>query len=236
MAHAPLLRTNTAPLFSAASPNLGGNGTRNTMSVSSAPRTSQMSSSTAFMSTTSLTSLASSATLVSPPVNGQVVATSNIINQKADASRSLYQICVALKQRLFQVPGFEIHMQRLEQLESEDADGDPVEGLWQMFRSGYPLLTIYNALQPQVPLVVDDEKASDVKKSKIAAFKFIKACLGDLQIPAPECFVIVDLLGTDTTGFVKVRIYANVIFAGFLGLATLYNTILTLYYRRSRPW
>ncbi|CAK7204338.1 Guanine nucleotide exchange factor for Cdc42p [Sporothrix eucalyptigena] len=181
------------------------------MSVSGAPRSSQMSGTTAFMSTTSLTSLASQSTLASPPVSGQVVATSNIINQKADASRSLYQICVALKQRLAQVPGFEVHLQELEHLERDVTSGDPVEGLWQMFRSGLPLLTIYNALQPEVPLELaqNDMEASDMKRSKIATFKFIRACLSDLNIPAPECFVIADLIGTDTTGFVKVTTVVN---------------------------
>ena len=177
------------------------------MSGPNAPRSSQMSGSTAFMSTTSLSSLASQSTLASPPpISGQVVATSNIINQKADASRSLYQICVALKQRLAQVPGFEVHLKELEHLERDVTSGDPVEGLWQMFRSGLPLLTIYNALQPPEPLVLadNDMEASEMKRSKIATFKFIRACLSDLNIPAPECFVIADLIGTDTTGFVKV--------------------------------
>jgi len=54
-------------------------------------------------------------------------------------------------------------------------------------------------------LAQNDMEASDMKRAKIAAFKFIRACLSDLSIPAPECFVIADLIGTDTTGFVKVR-------------------------------
>lgn len=224
MAHAPLLRTNTAPLFSSTTPGANGSvPTRNTMSGVSggsgagAPRSSQMSGTTAFMSTTSLTSLASQTTLASPPVTGQVVATSNIINQKADASRSLYQICVALKQRLAQVPNFEVYLQELEHLERDVTSGDPVEGLWQMFRSGLPLLAIYNSLQPAEPLVLaqNDMEASDMKRAKIAAFKFIRACLSDLSIPAPECFVIADLIGTDTTGFVKVslQLYSIFLFA-----------------------
>ena len=31
--------------------------------------------------------------------SGTVIATNNIINQKADSSRSLYQICISLRQR-----------------------------------------------------------------------------------------------------------------------------------------
>ncbi len=203
MAHAPLLRTNTAPVFR--NPTDGLARLQNTMSMSGAPRASQLSGSTFYTSTTSLSSLATTSTAISPPTSGQVMATSNIINQKADASRSLYQICVSLKQRLGQVPGFEGYLQQLEQLEMDDSgEGGPVEALWQLFRIGHPLLAVYNVLQPEQLLVVDDEKAKDSKKSKIAIFKFIKACLGDLSMPATECFVINDLIGTDTTGFVKV--------------------------------
>lgn len=161
---------------------------------SSAPRTSQLSGSTAYAgSSTSLTSFNSDMTVVA---NGPVVATSNIINQKADASRSLYQICISLKQRLAQVPGFEQFLQHLDPT-------DPVDPLWNLLRSGYPLLVIYNTLQPAEPLTVDDPNASDSKKSKIAIFKFVQACMKELQVPPADSFVITDLMGTDTSGFVK---------------------------------
>lgn len=161
---------------------------------SSAPRTSQLSGSTAYAgSSTSLTSLNSDMTVVA---NGPVVATSNIINQKADASRSLYQICISLKQRLAQVPGFEQFLQHLDPT-------DPVDPLWNLLRSGYPLLVIYNTLRPAEPLTVDDPNASDSKKSKIAIFKFVQACMKELQVPPADSFVITDLMGTDTSGFVK---------------------------------
>jgi cell division control protein 24 len=201
MAHAPLLRTNTAPVFQAAAD--GATPRMNTMSMSSAPRASQLSGSTAFTSTTSLNSLASASTIA--PASGQVVATSNIINQKADASRSLFQICVSLKQRLALVPGFEGYLEQLSQLEMSDAvQGDPVEALWALFRTGHPLLTVYNSVQPETTLVVDDEKAKEDKKSKIAIFKFVRACVDNLGLPQTQSFVINDLTGTDTTGFVKV--------------------------------
>lgn len=129
--------------------------------------------------------------------SGNVVATSNIINQKADASRSLYQRCISLKHRLSQVPDFEPY---LEQLDPED----PVDALWRLLRTGFPLLTIYNSLQPATPLEINDDKASESKKSKIAIFKFVKACMDELKVPASESFVITDLMGNDTSGFVKV--------------------------------
>src|SRR5690349_3694318 len=100
MAFAPaLLRTNTAPVFPASS-----SAHNNNASTMSQMRASQLSGSTAYNSASS----ASLSSLGGGPgaVPGQVVANANIINQKADASRSLYQICVSLRLRLSLVPGF----------------------------------------------------------------------------------------------------------------------------------
>lgn len=159
----------------------------------SAPRASQLSGSTAFAGSSA--SLSSMATMV--PQNGHVMPTANIINQKADASRSLYQICISLKQRLAQVPDFEPYLEQLDPT-------DPVDPVWNLFRTGHPLLTIYNSLQPQTPLKVE-ENVSEAKKSKIAIFKFVKACMDELKVPPKESFVVTDLMGNDTSGFVKVR-------------------------------
>lgn len=198
MAHPTLLRTNTAPVFPGN--NLGGMS-----SGIAGARASQLSGST-FGSSTTLASMTTATTLVGVPTNngGPVQATGNIINQKADASRSLYQICVALRQRLAKVPGFEDYLIELE-MQTAKSDGGPVESLWNLLRTGYPLLTIYNALQPQPPLSVDDAAGNDSKRSKIAIFRFVEACIGKLKIPTAECFMINDLIGNDTSGFVKVR-------------------------------
>jgi cell division control protein 24 len=204
MAHGPLSRTNTAPVFQTRSAGLS-----QTMSHSS--RSSQLSGSTAFTSSssTSLSSMTSSTTLIPPTpmsnTSGSVVATDNIINQRADASRSLYQICVNLRQRLAQVPDFNTHLNDSDD-EDEGEDMDPVSSLWRCLRKGTPLMTIYNSLQPPEPLRVDDNIAES-KRPKVAAFKFVKACLeGELKLPPGECFSLQDLFGDDTTGFVKVRV------------------------------
>lgn len=142
--------------------------------------------------------MTSSATLV--PANG-VVATNNIINQRADASRSLYQICVNLRQRLSQVPGFNAYLSDADD-EDEGGEMDPVSSLWMCLRKGTPLMIIYNCLQPAEPLQMDETMAA--KNPKKPAFKFVEACLRDLKIPPGECFTLSDLFGDDTTGFVKV--------------------------------
>jgi cell division control protein 24 len=168
-------------------------------------RSSQMSGSTAYMnsSSTSLSSMTSSATLVPPQANGgPVQATNNIINQRADASRSLYQICVNSRQRLTQVPGFDTHLNDSDD-EDDGEDMDPVSSLWRCLRKGVPLITIYNALRPAELLHVD-EKMPEAKRPKAAAFKFVAACMKDLNLPPGECFALTDLFGDDTTGFVKV--------------------------------
>jgi len=112
-----------------------------------------------------------------------------------------------LRQRLAQVPGFDAHLTDSDD-EDEGEEMDPVSSLWRCLRKGTPLLTIYNSLQPPVLLEIDGklfetEKGAE-KAPKVAAFKFVKACLeGDLQLPPGECFSLQDLFGDDTTGFVK---------------------------------
>ncbi|KAL5606908.1 hypothetical protein BROUX41_003284 [Berkeleyomyces rouxiae] len=198
MAHAPLIRNDTAPL------PLFSRDRKNSIAalMSAAPRISGLSGTTLGSSETSLSSTGApnSISAANMAMAGNPMATANIINQKADASRSLYQICRSLEQRLALVPGFEPYLQTLD-------PNEPVDSLWEMFRSGMPFLPIYNALQ-QEELKVDDS-ISDSKRPKMAVFRFVQACLKDLNIPAAECFVISDVLGNDTTGFVKVTQVVN---------------------------
>ncbi|KAK0630421.1 hypothetical protein B0T17DRAFT_616077 [Bombardia bombarda] len=177
------------------------------MSMSSTPRASQLSGSTAYASTTSLTSLS---TVVAPSNGSNPVATNNIINQRADASRSLYQICLSLKQRLALVPGFEGYLEQLDKMSAENGEGGPVESLWQLLRTGYPLVAIYNILQPNEPLQLGEKPGdSDDKKAKIAILKFVGALKSELNVRPDECFMIRDLTSDDTTGFVKVTAAIN---------------------------
>ncbi|KAK3904415.1 Rho guanine nucleotide exchange factor scd1 [Staphylotrichum tortipilum] len=207
MAHPPLLRMNTGP----AAP-MDFVDRLNTMGIQSAPRASQLTGSATFPITNSSTSVnsLSTATTIAAPANGQVVATSNIINQRADASRSLYQICLSLKQRLAKVPGFEAYMEDLELMARDPHEGGPVESLWKLLRTGYPLLAIYNALQPDTPLQLQEQPGvSEAKRSKIAILRFVEACKSKLMLPTTEVFIITDLAGNDTTGFVKVTSVLN---------------------------
>lgn len=147
--------------------------------------------------------------IVGPPItNGDhapMMDKNNIINVRD--GESLYQICLKLRRRLSDVPGFRPY---LDEMENEEAGGsDPVFSLWQCFRSGLPLLAIYNASQPEEgDLRVNTNKRED-KIGKEAAFLFIKACMHQMNIPAADTFTLTDLYSDNTTGFVKVTKLIN---------------------------
>ncbi|KAI4185733.1 MAG: hypothetical protein LQ348_004322 [Seirophora lacunosa] len=148
--------------------------------------------------------------LSNPPGGDPPRPDTNLMNIRGDMTSSLYQICLTLRRRLSHVPGFHQYLAEMEEEEAE-AEGatDPVTTMWNCLRRGYPLMTIYNALKPHNPLNVDANRVAEKSIGKAATFKFLQACLTDLKIPANECFLITDLYGSDTTGFVKVTKVVN---------------------------
>jgi len=132
------------------------------------------------------------------------------MNIRAGADSSLYQICMNLRSRLATVPGFEGHIAEMDEEEAEAEDSiDPVTLMWNSLRRGYPLMTVYNALRPARLLDVDSSKVKEKDLGKAATFKFLQACMSDLKFEAGECFLITDLYGEDTTGFVKVSHFCS---------------------------
>jgi cell division control protein 24 len=129
----------------------------------------------------------------------------NIINQRD--GESLYQICLKLRRRLSEVPNFRPYLDQMAQEEAEGAD--PVSSLWRCFRNGLPLLTIYNASQPEDGDLTVDPSNSDLKMGKQAAYRFNVACKLQMSIPASDIFSLNDLYGDNTTGFVKVTKQVN---------------------------
>ena len=160
---------------------------------------------------TQSTQATSTSTLFGPtptatPVNGgPIEASDNVLNKRADKDTSLFQRCLNLQMRLRLIPGFARWM--ADEEDKLDDDADPVTLLWRTFRRGYPLVELYNALDPRVPLSIpnskNDEKSMK-KHEKMATYKFLEACLNALGMSQGECFIIGDLYGDDTTGFVKV--------------------------------
>ena len=147
---------------------------------------------------------------MSQPLGGAPQRNDNIMNRKGDENSSLFKICENLKKRMALVPGCDIHIAEMEEEEMEAGETtDPVTTMWNCLRRGYPLMTIYNASRPAQPLTLDASRMAEVRIGKAATFKFLQACLTDLKIPANECFLITDLYGGDTTGFVKVTKVVN---------------------------
>lgn len=130
------------------------------------------------------------------------MAEDNIINRRG--GESLYQICVNLKRRLVEVPGFSQHFVEMDE-DERATDSDPVAAMWRFLQRGVPLMTIYNASEPETSLSLDPATIQSGKAGKKATFKFLQACMTEMQFPPTECFLIVDLYNDSTTGFVKVR-------------------------------
>lgn len=130
------------------------------------------------------------------------MAEDNIINRRG--GEGLFQSSANLKKRLTKVPGFEPHLKEMEEMDKDQEVSDPVASVWRCLKAGYPLMTILNAAQPKDKLVIDESKVPEAKRPKAAAFKFLQACLQELEVPQQECFLITDLYGESTNGFVKV--------------------------------
>ncbi len=140
-----------------------------------------------------------------PPANGIPQRNGHIMNMTAGNNSSLYQICVNLRRRLTDVPGFHEHIAEMEEEEAETNDStDPVTSMWNCFRRGYPLVTVYNALNPPQRIEVDSVRHRESKVGKQATYQFLKACQYELKFPSQDLFLIADLYNEDTTGFVKV--------------------------------
>ncbi|KAJ5225791.1 hypothetical protein N7468_007016 [Penicillium chermesinum] len=130
------------------------------------------------------------------------VAEDNIINRRG--GESIYQSCVNLKRRLSELPNFEPYLLEMAEKDRERGNTDPVASLWNCLREGYPLLNIYNASEPAEELYIDPTRVAEAKRPKAATFKFLQACLQELAFPQQDCFLITDLYGESTTGFIKV--------------------------------
>lgn len=141
-----------------------------------------------------------------PPNGGPIEASNNVINKRADKETSLFQICINLRLRMSTVPEFGQILLNVER--DADDDTDPVTLLWRTFRLGYPLMYLFNALNPQVPLKID-ESIKEEKKARMATYKFLQACTSQLNYATEECFILQDLYGDDTAGFVKVTRVVN---------------------------
>ena len=140
-------------------------------------------------------------------MNAPMMDSNNIINVRE--GESLYQISRKLRRRLSGVPGFQQWLDDMEKREEEGSD--PVSSLWQCFRTGLPLLAIYNASQPDEGELRVKQSQIPEKVGKEAAYLFTKACKQRMNIPDTEIFTLTDLFSDNTTGFVKVTKLVNTV-------------------------
>ncbi|KAI9741213.1 MAG: hypothetical protein M1834_002929 [Cirrosporium novae-zelandiae] len=144
-----------------------------------------------------------------PANNTMIKPDNNIINRKAGRDQSLYHICLNLRQRLGEVPGLAEDLKTIEEQEQDEEEMDPVTKMWKYLRRGYPLVMLYNALDPAQPIDVDPSKVAESKMGKARTFKFLQACMNELKFSPADCFLITDLYEENTTGFVKVTKVVN---------------------------
>ncbi|RVD82929.1 uncharacterized protein DFL_007339 [Arthrobotrys flagrans] len=147
--------------------------------------------------------------LVASPVAtfGPSIPTVNdsVINKQADASQSLYQICRQLKKRLELIPGMDRYLEQFAtDPEHPDLPADPVYQLWHTFRTGAPLILLYNTLRPDNQVAGVDEIPDSLNKKKALVFRFLKNINEELGLIGDNTFIITNVYGDDTNGFVKV--------------------------------
>jgi len=148
---------------------------------------------------------------IRPGVGRPMANNGNIVNQRGGLDASLYQMCIKLRRRFNDVPGFEGYLRDMEEEEADMGDNtDPVTSMWNLLRRGTPLVTLYNALQPAEPILIKQSLVSnDDRAGKQATFQFLQKCMKELQFPPSECFFITDLMLSDTNGLAKVLKVVN---------------------------
>ena len=132
---------------------------------------------------------------------------------------SLYQTCIALRDRLQGVAGFQHFLELTEKPNSNDPaspgdqldtlDLDVVSHLWRCFMLGPSLCCIYNAMKPTKPLEINyDCTLADLKECKKAVYHFLVAIRS--IVPESKMFTISDLYNNNTNGIVKVPLVQTV--------------------------
>ncbi|CEH19444.1 Invasion-inducing protein TIAM1/CDC24 and related RhoGEF GTPases [Ceraceosorus bombacis] len=153
-------------------------------------------------------------------MSGAPLAANTIANKPAVAAGSLYQACLALRDRLWLVEGFgESFLSESvaagNATSSPPRDGatalrpvqstDVVSQLWQLFRLGAPLCALFNRLGPRAPLTINPgANPSNANECKKQVAKFIIALQNELSWDPDDCFTVTQLYLSDTNGFVKV--------------------------------
>ncbi|RKP37874.1 hypothetical protein BJ085DRAFT_20801 [Dimargaris cristalligena] len=82
---------------------------------------------------------------------------------------------------------------------------DPIHYLWNIFRNGHSLITIYNVLRPDEPILFEaDSNMTQSKQDKLKIFHFLKAINSTGLVKDAQSLIISDLFRDDTNAFIKV--------------------------------
>ncbi|KAI8369846.1 hypothetical protein EDC96DRAFT_552549 [Choanephora cucurbitarum] len=135
------------------------------------------------------------------PVNTAVPAMNTspaLTAANTTGTNSLYHTCLSVLNRLTCVEGMSDYIH-------SETSTDPLSKLTSICRQGYPLCTLYNALNPLEPLKSKaDPTLNAVNSCKANVYHFIVACKHVLLFEEDDMFTISDLYQDDTNGFVKV--------------------------------
>ena len=162
-----------------------------------------------------------------PAVIDTPLPSASITNKPAVPGASLYHICRSVLDRLAAVDGLPEFLDQESLAPSQlnpstststtssssepttptATSGDPLSKLWSICRRGVPLCILFNALQPEKPLKVDDRdpNLNQINTCKASVYHFLVACRNQLEFPEDDVFTITDLYLDDTNGFVKVH-------------------------------
>ncbi|KAJ3021113.1 hypothetical protein HKX48_009208 [Thoreauomyces humboldtii] len=121
------------------------------------------------------------------------------------ATVSLYQQTMALIEKLYSLPGFDVYLfpQGLDMYTTKAATLAPFEIIWACFRLGSPFCHLYNQLRPRTLLDVPEVPCSAPKKP---VYDFLLACKAQLHLSDNQLFSISGLYKDDTNEFVKVEV------------------------------
>jgi hypothetical protein len=107
-------------------------------------------------------------------ITGDTNTTTSSPSRQADDAQN---ICTAIRKRLLSIPEFSHYMGQLETVREDQHADKPDYGLWNLLKTGIPLLVIYNATDPAKPLLLDaDERLTADTNAKRAIAMFLDRC------------------------------------------------------------
>jgi cell division control protein 24 len=163
---------------------------------------------------------------ISNPQHYNATGNSNPLESVHDReeSRSIFHDCIEAELQLSQLSGFK---EIFASVRETDEDIDPLALLVRVFREGGPLVMLYDAFDDRLrrqltssPRYYDGidrilqcnpngtewpgNTSVPLATVKLTVYRFIEACLENLEVPPDSCFQLDDLFGDRISGHLKV--------------------------------